>query len=866
MLPSWRLAYNTLGGRRGRTLLMIGAITLASSLVVAVSCAIGSVQASVEKGIAKILGRSDARIIHSANGRFDEALLEAVRGWHEVQLATGRLGGSLTLAHADGRKNPKTGDLIRSTTFALGVDFAMEPNFRDQPLLAGRRPEKPHEILIDPMTADELHASVGDVLEVQRFGDPINLTVVGIYERQRLGTLQRPFVDVDRHTLQEAMDRPKQLTSIVIIVKKGIEVAAFCAAHQNQLPKQLTLEPSEYVRSGFDRQVMAGRFALTIGSVLTFICAAFIIVTALTTAVTERQREMAVTRCIGASRGQLFAAQLWVGLSLGLIGAFAGVPLGIGLAGVLAWYFAELLPAGLSVEGLGIGLAIVGSISAGLLGAMYPAWMASRVPPLQAMTVQARPRGWIGIVWCGLIAAAFIVVQPLLMWPDDASQRFYAYAYGGLPSLHFGYFILAIPLLVLVTLLLSGPISAMLRLPRGMLRRSLLVMPYRNGFTAGALMVGIAILVSNWASALSLLDDWLGRIKFADGFAFRSTGIPPQQQQAIVSLPFVTATVPIGYMPLRVYDRQIFGVQGLAPSSVTCIGFDPQTFFTINTVTWAAGDPAVAVRRLKRGDAIIVADRFLVTQKVKLGDRLKLGAGRVQKEYEIVGAVSSPGLDIATQLFGIRNQYMEFSISMVFMDWDEVVRTFDNRDAHMLQINIDPIAAKTLSDEQISNRIGEVAPGVQFKSGREITGTINKIAGAMLTVQSTVAFAALVLASFAVGNVILANIHARRFEYGVLRAVGAQRGLIARLICGEAALLALTGALTGSLMGLHLAWVSARFYRDLAGLPVQLVVPVIPAAVGWVVLLILTLLAALPAVLSIVRQRPSELLAAGRAG
>jgi ABC-type antimicrobial peptide transport system permease subunit len=99
-----------------------------------------------------------------------------------------------------------------------------------------------------------------------------------------------------------------------------------------------------------------------------------------------------------------------------------------------------------------------------------------------------------------------------------------------------------------------------------------------------------------------------------------------------------------------------------------------------------------------------------------------------------------------------------------------------------------------------------------------------------------------------------------------LRAVGAQRRLIWRLIGAEVTLLALTGALTGTLMGLHLAWVSAGFYRDLAGLPVRLVVPYVPAAIGWLVLVVLALLAAVPAVLSITRKRPSVLLAAGRAG
>src|SRR5438477_3368864 len=176
MPPSWQLAFNSLAGRRGRTVLMIGAVALAASLVVAVSCAIGSVQASIEQGITKILGRADARIIHQFNGRFDEKWLDTARSWSEVQLATGRLGSSLTLARTDGTIDPKTGQPRRATVFALGVDFPLEETFRPQALMAGRRPSHPNETLLDPMAAEELHAKVGEDLEVQRFGDPITLT------------------------------------------------------------------------------------------------------------------------------------------------------------------------------------------------------------------------------------------------------------------------------------------------------------------------------------------------------------------------------------------------------------------------------------------------------------------------------------------------------------------------------------------------------------------------------------------------------------------------------------------------------------------------------------------------------------------
>ncbi|MCI0676351.1 MAG: ABC transporter permease [Phycisphaerales bacterium] len=862
MHPSWRLARNSLAGRPGRTALMIGAVALAAALITAFSCAINSVHASMELNIVRILGASDARVIHQFNGRFSENVLDTVRRWPEVKAATGRLGDQLALSHVDMRIDPKTGDPARATPFAVGVEFDYHEQFRTTDLMAGSRPKAANEILIDSITAQELGAAVGDVLAVRRAGEPMHLIVTGINQRPRMGKMQQPMIEIDRRTLATAVHRPGELTSIAIILNEGENVDVFCKRHASELPAALALEPAEMVRAGFNRQLVASRFGFIVGSMMTFLCASFIIVTALTTSVIQRQREMAVTRCIGASRGQLFGSQLAAGAAISGFGALIGIPLGIGLAALLTWHFEELLPSGLRVHWLGVVLATAGSIGAGLLGSIYPAWLASRVAPLKAMTYQGSPPRARNVVWAGIAGLALITIQLGLLLIPDASARFFAYAYAGMPLLLTGYFILAVPILAGVAVLAGPALSKLLGLPGPMIGRSILATPFRQGFTAGALMVGVAILVSTWSTMTSIMNDWMGKIRFADGFIQTWAGLSPDQQQALARLPFVKRTCPIGMIHLRVLDRQVFGVEDLTPSSVNCINFDPDVFFSINAIEWVAGEPSRAIAKLKDGSGIIVADRFLTTRRVNIGDRLVLGGDRVHQAFEIVGAVNSAGLDVAVQAFGIRSQYMELAISCVFMDRQTVSRVFDNRDVNGLQL----VLADDVDDKEAIRRVGEVVPGARFFSGRWIRATINEVATAMLVVQSTVAMAALVLASLAMGNVILANIHGRRFEYGVLRAVGAHRRVLVRLILGESAVLAIAGAVTGTILGLHLAWVGAAHYRDLAGLPIHLTLPKNATATGWIVLLILTLLASVPGVMSVIRRQPSALLAAGRNG
>ena len=142
--------------------------------------------------------------------------------------------------------------------------------------------------------------------------------------------------------------------------------------------------------------------------------------------------------------------------------------------------------------------------------------------------------------------------------------------------------------------------------------------------------------------------------------------------------------------------------------------------------------------------------------------------------------------------------------------------------------------------------------------------TIQELATTLLVIQSVIGFAALVLACIGVGNVIIAGIHGRRYEYGVLRAIGGHKSLLTRLVLGEAILLALAGAAVGTGLGMHTAWVSSIHYRRLLGIAVNVSLPEWPTILGWLTVVVLAMLASLPGLLSVLKPQPSRLLAAGR--
>lgn len=857
---SWPFARQSLAGRRGRTLLLAIAVLVASALVVATSCGLASVERSVELGLVRALGATDARVVDRYGNQFPISVAARVAGLPDVVAASPRLFGSLTLARADGRRDDE-GKLRRITVQARGVDAPEDPRFRELELEEGRRPAAANEILLDPVSVEALDASLGDRVRVQRFGPPIELEIVGVAKRPRLGALQRPIVELDRATLVAATNGQDAATSVLVLLAPGTDVERWCAEHASVVAEPLVLEPAERIRGGLDRQLLASRLAFTLAAAIAFLSCAFIVAVGLTTAVTEQTREMAIARCIGAARAHLFGGQLLVGLVIAGGGGLLGIPAGIGLAWLLVRHFSPFLPAGLAIAPLGLGLAFGGSLLAGLIGAAIPAWMASRVTPLAALAVRARPPRPGGLPFCMATACACVGLQLALLLVPETQLRFWIYAIVGIALLHVAAFLIAPPVLVGLSRLVARPIELLLALPRGLLAGSIRSMPYRLGFTAGALMVGVSVLVSTQSGALSVLEQVRDRLRFGDAFVMLSTGLTPAQQESIRGLPGVVAASPVGFLPVRLAKGQTLGVDGLGPRNVIAMGFEPESFFALNRVEWIRGSPDVAVPRLLDGSGVLIAEQFHVARGLDVGDTIGLGGKEGDVRFEIVGVVSSAGLDIAVQFFGLRQVYMEVAAGAVFLDFRAIERHFGSRSAGLMQLVLDPAAGPEL-ERELAELVTDRVPGASFASGRRMRATMDDVAAGMLGVSTSVSFLALLLASFGVGNVVAAGIGTRRQEFGVLLAVGGTRWTAPRLVLGETLVMAIAASAVGTALGLHLALMGSLWHRDLAGLETRVVVPWIPMMIGWSMAATLSLGAALPASIGLLRRSPRALLAA----
>ena len=860
MRPEWRLASSSRSGRPWRTALLLGTVVIATTLSVMVACGAKSAQGAVSSRLADSIGKATARVIHPGGGRIERSVLETVRSWPGVETAVGRMDGSLTLERADGAKDPKTQSKRRVVVTAEGIEIPDEYKVRTLRVAQGVLPSGPNEVLLDKLAARKLDAGIGTELLVRRFGKPIPLKVTGIWDRPIVGPLQNPTAFVEIGVLGEAVNRRDGLGTIAIVHEEGIDVPAFVEARGAEVPEFLALEAADLVKSGFDRRVRGGELATLVISVMTFLGAGFIIVTGLTTGVSERQRELAVLRSVGASRGQVFRSQLFIGLWLGILGGLLGIPIGLALTRVVAEIYSEKLPDGMLIDWLGIGRSFLGATTAGVFGAVYPAWLASRTSPLDGISNLARSNSKRDIQGVTIVGFLLLAVAWVTAFVERGETRYWYYIYVGLPCLLLAAFALSVPLLTIFAGFFGRPVARLLGLPGDVIRGTILTTPFRHGMTAGALMLGLAILTASWAVGVAVRHDWIDRIKFADGFAIDPAGFNQEDLDAVRKLDFITDTCELNRLPVEITDQQVFGIEGIYSKNAMGIGFDPEIFFSLNAIDWVEGSLVEALPALQKGDGVLVADRFQTAKGYRVGDSITLKVGRAEKVFSIVGIVSSAGLDLATQMFGVRDLYSEFAVSTVFIDRQVVGDIFGNQEVHLLQANL----VENISDQEAELRIAEAAPGVVFRSGRWILDTIDDISRTSMGIMTSVAFGALILATLATGSVVAANLRGRAFEYGVMRSVGASRSAVARIIFGEAIILSMTAIVMGVTLGMHFANFDRMHYAGLVGIELRPRPVAGPTTLGAVTTFAMCMLASLIPLRRLLDQPPAVLVAAGR--
>ena len=325
----------------------------------------------------------------------DATLIDTVRGIDGVAAATVQVSGYAQVLDPDGKA------VGTAQTGVLGMNWVTVPALNPFTIDSGRPPHGPHEIAIDKHSATIAGLDIGDRTTVLSGGMPRPATIVGI---TRFGDVDTPgglsVVLFDDTTAQAVLNQPGQIDAIAVTADDGVtpdELVARLApiaGDGNEVISGPALTEEHQNDIGSDISQF-GLFLTTFALIALFV-GAFIINNTFSIIVSQRTKEMALLRAVGASRRQVRVAVLAEAAVTGLAASAVGLVAGIGVAkGLRALLDALGVDIPLDTLRITTTTAII-SLAAGtiitLASALLPARRAARVHPIAALRDIAQDR------------------------------------------------------------------------------------------------------------------------------------------------------------------------------------------------------------------------------------------------------------------------------------------------------------------------------------------------------------------------------------------------------------------------------------------------------------------------------------------
>jgi putative ABC transport system permease protein len=245
------------------------------------------------------------------------------------------------------------------------------------PALRGRLLDGPDQVMLGEISAEELGKQVGDRIDL--FGR--QLEVVGIY---RTGVRwENGGAVVDARLLRQQLTMPEGSGMVAFIYLADDEaLPAVTLQLQASFPR-LRVLPTAFLASGFEQLAFIDAFIWVI-SLAALIVGAIGVLNTMLMSVSERVREIGTLRAFGWPRAMVMRLILGEGLVTSILGGIGGSLLGV----VGAELLMKLVPQGILEPLYGPRIfvrAMIVAVLLGLLGALYPAWRASRLAPAEAL-------------------------------------------------------------------------------------------------------------------------------------------------------------------------------------------------------------------------------------------------------------------------------------------------------------------------------------------------------------------------------------------------------------------------------------------------------------------------------------------------
>ncbi|MDQ3441212.1 MAG: FtsX-like permease family protein, partial [Planctomycetota bacterium] len=692
----------------------------------AVTSGYASAYAAAQLFLERFIGTVDAEIIRQNDNRgaMSEGVVAQVEADPAVERVITRLETELVLSEA-------TAGVIARPSQVTGIRRPQDRRVDRLTLVKGEwfDSDSGDVAVIDQVAAEMLKLGIGDTLVLPSGERTLPLKVVAIVHKPGFIASQVQTVYVPLRTLQRFLlpDKPEQVNRVMIELKDGADTVAFTT---RWTPKLKSIDPLLRIRatrehrSDLEKNLQTMQLLSYLGGTVSMVAATFIIFSALSMGVTERQRTLAMLRAIGMQRSQVGWLVVTEGVILAGMGVVIGVPLGLLWVKCLLLLpgAKDVLAAGAAISWGGIAFGSIGSMLAALAASFLPAWSAMRAKPLEAMSPLAASRTH-RVPWrAALIGLVLICIDSFLMFaPIDRllpsveaarAVRFYGHFFLGLPGVMVGFFLLA-PMFVIAIERVFGPLVApMLGLRYALLRQQLSSGVWRAAGTCASLMVGLSILIVMQTQGNSMLSGWKLPNKFPDIF-IAAPPLTPLNEKRVRLLSEVPGIRPDELMPIAIaspeFGSGIFALAGMAmmPDATMFFGIDPEKAFKLMELDFREGTPEQAQAMLRKGRHVIVTEEFRQIKGLHVGDKLALKTpkhGTV--DYTVAGVVWSPGMDVIVSTQDLGRQFDKRTAASVFGTLDDARDDFGVERVYLFAANLEYHVSRDEMIKGVREKVG----------------------------------------------------------------------------------------------------------------------------------------------------------------
>jgi putative ABC transport system permease protein len=727
-----------------------------------------------------------------------ERVLNQVMSVDGVRAADGDVAGFAQII------DPVSGKVIMNggaPTFGNSWD----PDVTSLTVVQGAAPSGPDQVAVDAGVESSNHLSVGQEVRIVTPTGTDTFTISGIVRFGNANSLLGATLALfDLPTAQRLFDREGTYDFIYVAGEADVTPGVLAGRIASVLPTGYQAVTGASAASEQQQQVSEGlgflRTGLLVFGFVALFVGAFIIFNTFNIVVTQRSRELALFRALGASRRQVMSSVLVESLLVGVVASLGGLVLGVllavGLKALLASIGLKLPPTALVVASRTVIVSLILGTTITVVAAVSPARRASRVAPVQALRESVAPstsirrRAILGsLVTLGGIAA---VLSGL--FADVSNAGILVGAGAGLTFVG----------VAMLSPLFARPLAASIGRP---FRRRIAGKlgsenanrnPRRTASTSAALMIGLGLVafVAVFAASLkSSATAQLDRVLAAD-LTLNSSQFAPFSPQLARDLQHDADFSVVS--PMRQAEAKV-GTSDTFP-----VAIDPTTITQVANIEMATG----SVAALSQPDSVIVSRTEAESKGFAIGQTISMRFAETgTQRLKVVGTFEQNGL------------LNDYAISLDTFE-KNVAQQLDQAVFLKIAPGVSPAAGRSRLDRLLSTDY----PSVRAQDQTEFKQQQLTMIDQLFAIVYVLLFLSVIISLFGIVNTLGLSIYERIRELGLLRAVGMSRQQVKRMVRVEAVIIAILGAVLGLIVGVLFGW---AMQRALAGVGIdRLAIPV----------------------------------------